>query len=73
MTKIWVIENVLRLEKIAHNASWRNFIFANFAGKSFSTATGDNISMRLLFAKIGVDKRYRDFSTAAHRKSQNYL
>lgn len=26
MTKIWVIENVLQLEKIAHNASWRNFI-----------------------------------------------
>jgi hypothetical protein len=24
-----VIENVLRLEKIAHNASWRNFILAN--------------------------------------------
>jgi len=40
MTKFWVIENVSRLEKIAYNASWRNFIFANFAEKSFSTATG---------------------------------
>jgi len=39
MTKFWVIENVSRLEKIAYNASWRNFIFANFAEKSFSTAT----------------------------------
>jgi hypothetical protein len=29
----------LRSEKIAHNASWRNFIFANLVGKSFSTAT----------------------------------
>jgi len=41
MTKFWVIENVSRLEKIAYNASWRNFIFANFAEKSFSTATPD--------------------------------
>jgi len=39
MTKMWVIENVSRLEKIAYNASWRNFIFANFAEKSFSSAT----------------------------------
>jgi len=38
MTKIWVIENVSRLEKIAYNASWRNFILANFAEKSFSTS-----------------------------------
>ena len=28
-------------EKVVYRASWRDFIFANFAGRSFSTATGD--------------------------------
>jgi hypothetical protein len=37
--KFWGIENVLRSEKIAYIASWRNFIFAIFAEMSFSTAT----------------------------------
>jgi len=40
MAKISAIENVLKFEKIAYNASWCNFIFANFAKKSFSTDTG---------------------------------
>jgi hypothetical protein len=39
--KFWGIENVLRSEKIAYIASWRNFIFAIFAEMSFSTATLD--------------------------------
>ena len=50
MTKIRVTENVLRLEKVAYKASWRNFKFANFAGKSLSTATGfitDRVSMHV--------------------------
>jgi hypothetical protein len=38
MAKIWGTGNVLRSEKIAHIASWRNFVFATFAGMSFSTA-----------------------------------
>jgi len=39
MAEIEGIENVSRSEKIAYSESRRNFIFANFARKSFSTAT----------------------------------
>jgi hypothetical protein len=34
------IENVLKTEKVVCGASWRNFIFANFVGGTFSTPTG---------------------------------
>jgi len=35
------IQNALKSEGIAYNASSRNFIFANLAKKSFSAATPD--------------------------------
>jgi hypothetical protein len=35
------IENVQKIEIVVCRASWRNFILANFAGRSFSTATPD--------------------------------
>jgi hypothetical protein len=31
-----------KIENVVYMASWRNFILANFAGRSFSTATGDS-------------------------------
>jgi hypothetical protein len=40
--KILWIQNALKSEGIAYKASSRNFIFANLAKKSFSTATPDN-------------------------------
>jgi len=33
-----------KIEKVVCRASWRDFIFANFAGRSFSTATPVNDS-----------------------------
>jgi len=50
-------------EKIAYNASSRNSIFANFAGKSFSTATGVITTLRFSFTKIGGFERYSDVTT----------
>jgi len=63
MGKFWGIENVMKFEKIAYNASWRNFIFAIFSEMSFSTATGDSTSLRLPFAFLGVNERYGDFAS----------
>jgi hypothetical protein len=40
--EIWVTRNALEFETIAHNASWRNVVFAISGRESFSTATGDN-------------------------------
>jgi hypothetical protein len=39
MVEIRVIQNALKFELIAHKASWRNFVFAILAQKSFSTGT----------------------------------
>ena len=48
-----------RPEEIVYSASWRDFIFANFAGSSFSTATGVSAQNPL-----AVNECYRDVSTA---------
>jgi len=52
MAKISGIENALRFEKIAYNASWRNFIFVNFARKSFSTSLSTPALSRYLWLWI---------------------
>ena len=36
-----------KTQKVVCRASWRDFIFANFVRKSFSTATPDSVNHRL--------------------------
>jgi len=50
MVEIQVTGNPLEFEKIAYNASWRNFIFAILGRKSFSTSlTTSAVSRDLRF------------------------